>query len=84
MLEKVYAFVKQLDPHHPMTMAFCCCDPLTYKDAFDIGMSAQQSNPCRFLRCERLHKQPVSLMLNGSLFGSGSVPNHFHRRRSGG
>ena len=39
MLEKVYAFVKQLDPHHPMTMAFCCCDPLTYKDAFDIGMS---------------------------------------------
>ena len=63
MLEKVYAFVKQLDPHHPMTMAFCCCDPLTYKDAFDIGMSAQQSNPCRFLRCERLHKQPVLLTL---------------------
>eukprot|EP01045_Picozoa_sp_COSAG04_P047145 COSAG04_NODE_17450_length_469_cov_0.729730_1_plen_78_part_10 len=61
-----------------------CCDPLTYKDAFDIGMSAQQSNPCRFLRCERLHKQPVSLTLNDSLFGSGSVPNHFHRRRSGG
>ena len=48
MLEKVYAFVKQLDPHHPMTMAFCCCDPLTYKDAFDIGMSAQQSTLVAF------------------------------------
>jgi hypothetical protein len=37
-LEKVYAFVRNLDPHHPMTMAFCCCDPLEYRNAFDIGM----------------------------------------------
>jgi hypothetical protein len=38
VLEKVYSFVKALDPHHPMTMAFCCCDPLLYKNAYDIGM----------------------------------------------
>lgn len=38
VLEKVYSFVKGLDPHHPMTMAFCCVDPLHYKNAFDIGM----------------------------------------------
>jgi hypothetical protein len=37
-LEKVYKFVKALDPHHPMTMAFCCANPLLYSNAFDIGM----------------------------------------------
>eukprot|EP01052_Picozoa_sp_SAG31_P033002 SAG31_NODE_3677_length_3996_cov_5.686939_4_plen_189_part_00 len=37
MLAKVYTFIKAIDQHHPMTMAFCCADPLEYKDAFDIG-----------------------------------------------
>lgn len=38
LLERVYTFVKARDPDHPMTMAFCCCDPTEYAAAFDIGM----------------------------------------------
>ena len=64
MLEKVYSFIKALDPHHPMTMAFCCAEPSLYQSAFDIGM--MDPYPIVSLSDEAVNQQRIMSMIIGA------------------